>query len=209
MTDEEMLHRMARVYSALGATVEEDPERVKASIVVKHFDDERGAGFGFDANAGWTRAQLENHVFTLLHNIAQLNDHARRWLKARGSDKNLVDQLLDVNLVLRHLLDMSNKDKHGGTKRPDELHSGTQPAIRLLRRVLVLTTDAAPNSSASISLGPDGQPNIQGKASFAVYAIVFDGNGKALGNLNNMMREAIEIWEKFLADQGLDLGPAR
>lgn len=199
MTDDEMLARMRRTYAALEAVIDEDPDSVSRSIdqaVSK-------VGMEFDASQGWDQAKLENHTFTLIQNIAHLIDHARRWIKDRGGDMKLVDDLVQSTKSIQILLDLSNADKHGGSKPLSQLYSGMRPTIKGLMRTLVLKSEPGPNQSAGVWFDADGKMHCMGTPSFHIWAVVMDEHNQVVGNLNMIMEDAIKSWEGLLRGVGL------
>ena len=170
----------------------------------KLFSSEKIVGVYQDFSGGLSEATLANLAYSMIHNIANLADHLRKWAEKNGKDKALVDEALKASFELRVLLDLSNNDKHG-PRRDDTSHSGRMPKLLTPRRVMRLTTGPGKGSSALMTLGRDGQPVIRGAGSGTaiVTGEVVDGDGKALGDLYDIAAKGLADWEVLLSEYGV------
>jgi hypothetical protein len=112
MTGVDLRHRLQRIYAAVGATVEGDlgkfpPAVTVTPTVVQVYQDFLG---------GLTDAQLENLAFSEIDNIAHLVDHLKKWCRANGHGGERVHDAVKASRALQLIIDLANRDKHGGGK---------------------------------------------------------------------------------------------
>lgn len=198
--DDVILQRISRIYAAIGAIEEDDPNKLRATVVqtdkIKYvFQDFRG-GFSDD--------DLSNYAHTVINNIANLRDHLRRWAAHNGHDKTKVDQTVDNSLDLQIIKDLSNNDKHGYPPR-DGGHSGKCPQLVDINRVMQLQTQAKNDSTIGMTLGAGGVPKFfgDGTAKAIITGDVVDNDNNRIGDLHEIATKAVEAWEQLLADFGL------
>ena len=123
----ELLQRVHRIYSAIRAVEETNPNKLKATTIttdkiVAVFQDFRG---------GLTNAELSNLAYTLIHNIANLRDHLRKWAVQNEKDKEKVDEAFTQSLELKIIQDLSDNDKHGYPPRNGKGESGKCPQLKI------------------------------------------------------------------------------
>jgi hypothetical protein len=159
-----------------------------------------------DFRGGMSEEEIANSAHSLIHNIANLRDHLRRWAAKNGKDKGKVDSTGAVSLELRILQDLSNNDKHGPPR--DGGNSGLAPHLQEINRVMRLETRPVQGSAVAFVLDPVGKPNVlgDGSASVVITGQVNDKDGKNLGDLFEMERKAVLAWETLLAEYGIDAG---
>lgn len=198
--DDVILQRISRLYAAIGAIEEHDLNKLKATVIQT---DKIRAVFQ-DFRAGFSDDELWNQAHSLIHNIANLRDHLRRWASHHGQDKNKVDQTVDKCLELQIIKDLSNNDKHGYPPR-DGGHSGRRPQLVEIDRVMRLQTQEKDGSVALITFGTGGVPRFigDGTAKAVVTGDVVDNDNKRIGNLYDIANKAVVAWENLLADFGL------
>ncbi len=73
--DDTISVRISRIYAAVGAAEEHDPNKLKATVI--QTDEVRGVLQDF--RGALTDDELSNQAHTVIHNIANLRDHLRRW----------------------------------------------------------------------------------------------------------------------------------
>lgn len=153
-----------------------------------------------DFSGGLSAADLSNLAHTVIHNIANLHDHLRRWAVRNGHDKTTVDSVLDGSDALKLIKDLSNNDKHGYPPR-DGGHSTCAPRLLNIRREMRLTTKPEAGSSVAMTLGPGGVPKISGTgtACAIITADVVDEAGNPRGDLFSIAKKAVETWEGLLS----------
>ncbi len=198
--DNVILQRISRIYAAIGVIEESDPNKLKATVIQTDkityvFQDFRG-GFSDD--------DLSNQAHTVIHNIANLRDHLRKWAKRNSKDKTKVDQTVNNCLELQIIMDLSNNDKHGFPLR-DGGHSKKCPQLIEINRVMRMQTQAKEDSMIGMTVGVDGVPRFMGDgiAKAVVTADVVDNKNNRIGDLYGIANTAIEAWEKLLAEFGL------
>lgn len=195
-----ILKRINRIDAAIGAIEEDDPTKLKATVIKT----EKIKAVIQDFRAGFSDQELLNQVYTLIHNIANLRDHLRKWASHNGHNKAKVDQTIDNCFELQIIMDLSNNDKHGYPPR-DGGHSGKSPHLIDINRVLRLQTQAKKGSKIGMTIGSDGVPKFTGNgtAKAVVTGGVIDKDNKRIGDLYDIANIAVEAWEKLLVDFGL------
>ncbi len=198
--DDAILQRINRIYAAIGAIEEDDPKKLKATVIQT---DKIKAVFQ-DFRGGFSDDDLSNQAHSVIHNIANLRDHLRRWASHNGHDKTKVDQAVDNCLELQIIKDLSNNDKHGYPPRNGG-HSGTCPQLVEINRPMRLQTQAEKGSMVGMTLGAGGVPRFigDGTAKAVVTGDVVDNDNNRIGDLYDIANKAVEAWETLLADFGL------
>src|SRR5438552_493937 len=107
--NEDIAERVRRVYAAIGAIEERDPTKLKATVI----QNEKITAVHQDFRGGQSDDQLVNFAHMLIHNIANLRDHLRRWAAHNGKEKDAIDRAADASPDLQIIRDLSNNDKHG------------------------------------------------------------------------------------------------
>lgn len=193
----ELLQRIHRIYSSIGTVEETDPNKLKAAVIAT---DEITAVFQ-DFRGGLTNAELSNRAHMLIHNIANLRNHLRKWAAHNGKDKKKVDKAFDQSLELQIIEDLSNNDKHRYPSRNGGL-SGKCPRLVGINRVMQLKTQAKKGSSIGMTLGVDGAPKFfgDGTAKAIITGDVVDNKNNRIGDLHKIATKAVEALEQLLAD---------
>jgi hypothetical protein len=195
--NEDLAGRIERIYSAIKATEELDLSRVPGRVVHQG----KFIGVFQDFRGGLSEADLSNLLHTVIHNIANLKDHMKRWCRQNGWDASIVDTRFESSLSLKLVQDLSNLDKHGPER--DGGHSKRSPRLAEINRVLRMTV--APMSSMALTLDANAKPVVRGsgKASVVIIADVVDEHGEKLGELEDIANEAVAEWESILATLGV------
>jgi len=142
MIKDELTNRIKRIYTAVDAVVETDISKLKPKII-KHG---KRTGFYQDWTGGRSNAEIENNAHILIHNVASLKDHLKKWAKNNGKDKNKVDDAFNNSQVLRIIQDLWNNDKHGYPPR-DGGYSGMSPRVDKINTIMRMTTKPEKGSS--------------------------------------------------------------
>lgn len=198
--DDAIRQRISRIYAAIGAIEEADPQKLKATVI----QTEKIHAVFQDFRGGFSDDELSNQAHTVIHNIANLRDNLRRWAVNNGHDKNKVDMAVDNSFELQVILDLSNNDKHGYPPR-DGGHSKKSPQLIEINRVMRLQTQAKKGSMVAVTLGAGGVPRFHGDgtAKAVVTGDVVDNVNGRIGDLYEIAIKAVEAWERLLADLGL------
>lgn len=198
--NETILPRIGRIYAALRAIKEDDPNKLKATVIQT---DKIKAVFQ-DFRGGFSDDELANQAHAAIHNIANLCDHLRRWAGDNGQDKTKVDHAVKNSLELQIILDLSNNDKHGYPPRNGG-RSGKSPQVTNINRVMQLQTQAKKGSMMGMTIGPGGVPKFigDGTAKAVVTGDVIDSNKHRIGDLYEIANKAVDTWEQLLADFGV------
>lgn len=199
MTDE-LMDRVRRIYAAIDAVQELDLAKVPATVI----STPKLQAVMQDFRGGMSDEQISNAAHMLIYNIANLRDHLKRWAERHGKDAGKVDAAFAGSLELRILKDLSNNDRHGPPDRPG--NSKLWPWLQEINRVMRLSTQPVKGSAVAMTIGPGGRPLVlgDGSASVVITGQVVDKDGKVLGDLFEMERKAVQVWEMRLAEYGID-----
>lgn len=195
-----ILQRISRIYAAVGSIKEDDPQKLKATVI----QTEKIKAVFQDFRGGYSDDDLSNQAHSVIHNIANLRDHLRRWASHHDQDKNKVDQTVDNSPELQIIRDLSNNDKHGYPPR-DGGRSGQYPQLTEINRVIRLQTQTTKGSMIAMTIGAGGVPNFigDGTAKAVVTGDVVDKDGNRIGDLYEIANRAVRAWEQLLADYKL------
>lgn len=198
--DTDLLQRIRRVHTAVGTAKESDLNNLKASAI----STDKIVGILQDFRGGLSDEELCNIAHSVIHNIANLRDHLRRWAHLNGRDKKKVDEAVEKSMELQIIMDLSNNDKHGYPPRNGG-HSGKSPQLTEINRVMKLATRAQRSSSIGMTLGPGGVPRTfgDGTAKAVVTGQVVDQGNNPTGDLHDIATKAIEAWEGVLDEFGI------
>jgi hypothetical protein len=200
LTNDELSARLRRVYAALDATLETDIG--KAHPVIQ--SDGKCIGIFQDFRGSLSDAQMENLSHSIIHNLANLRDHIRRWMKRNGQDPNQVNTFISANLPIAILQDLSDNDKHGYPRRNGGISKKSPNPVNV-RRIMQLSTGTEPNSSIGVTITPSGDQRIfgSGSATLIITGDVMDERGNIIGDLHVIQSEALSAWEGLLRSLGL------
>jgi hypothetical protein len=198
--DDAIRQRISRIYAAIGAIEESDPQELKATVI----QTEKIKAVFQDFRGGYSDDDLSNQAHTVIHNIANLRDNLRRWAAKNGHDKKKVDAAVDSCFELQVIQDLSNNDKHGYPPR-DGGHSKKSLQLTEINRVMRLQTQAMKGSMIAMTIGPGGVPQFlgDGMAKAVVTGDVVDNANGRIGDLYEIATKAIEAWERLLVDFAL------
>jgi len=194
MFDNDLTHRVKRIYEAIGNLEERDLGSLKAY----HVKTEKFVFLHQDFSGGQSNEHLANAAHSLIYNINNLYDHLRRFARYNGMDESMVKQVFRETSELRVLRDLSNSDKHGYDGRPG--HSGIAPRLGYVHRIMKLTTGSQVGSWVTMRLGPEGIPvkSGPGSAKAIITADILDKDGRTIGSLNDIADRALAAWEQLL-----------
>ena len=162
-----------------------------AQLPAKLIRDERVIAI-FQDFAGTSSAHdLANLAYTVIHNIANLRDHLRRWAGRHGHNKVRIDTVFRGSDPLKTVQDLSNNDKHGYPPRNGG-YSGVAPRLTDLRREMRLSTQPQEGSTVVMTLDSRGEPKISGDGTgrAVITAEVVDRHGARLGDLFEIEQQA-------------------
>jgi hypothetical protein len=151
-----------------------------------------------DFKGDMTDAELQNTVHLLVHNIASFRDHAIKFAGKDQAQKNVIDQTVSQSLDLKIMIDLWNKEKHGGDSRDSK--SNLHPRLINVARSLRLQTSDKLNSFMSFVLGADGNLVLtgDGESKLIVNGEVVDQNGDFIGSLGEIAERAVNTLERLL-----------
>jgi hypothetical protein len=151
-----------------------------------------------DFSGGLTDAELTNRAHQVIQLLAHLEDH----LRSAGVRKDVVDATVRKSFPIRVLKDLANVEKHGGQSRKS--HSGQSPELRNVRRMLRV------RGPVTVLMGGDGKMHSHGKgtAIAVLTADVVGADGEAVGELHELLSDALTDWEVALTETGLAHSPA-
>jgi len=156
-----------------------------------------------DFSGGLKDEQFDNLAYSLIHNIANVPDHARRWARRNARALASVDRAVGASFETRVMIDLSNNDKHGYPPR-NRGRSGRSPRLVNARRVLRMTTGKERGSSVAMTFAPDGTPQVSGSGSAKAILTgeIIDDQDVDIGDLYDMASRAVEDWERILQELG-------
>lgn len=199
MPADELIHRIKRIYASIDALQELDLAKLPAQVM----QSDRLVAIFQDFKGNLSHEEIENAAYTVIHNIANLQDHMRRWAHHNGHDKARVDDAFKASAALKIVKDLSNNDKHGPPR--DGGHSGVAPMLSDVRRVMQLRTEAKAGSFVAMTLGARGEPKVTGTgtAGAIITAEVVDKDENLLGDLFDIQKQAVTAWETLLEELGV------
>ena len=199
MSKDELVERLHRIYAAVSETVEGDLAKFPPKVI----SDEKGFSMYQDFLGGLSDSQISNYVYGLVHNIANLPDHLKRWARKNGHDSDCVDQVFYKSEDFKLIKDLSNNDKHGYPPR-DGGYSGISPQLVDVSRIFRAKTQARPGSFVGITLTSSGPKQIGDGASLVIITgNIVDGNGVVVGDCQNVCLNAIAIGEQEMKMWGV------
>jgi hypothetical protein len=195
MTQDDLLNRSYLIYAAVKATIEFGMAKLPAKVV----RGEKWKGFFQDFTGNLSEHDIALAVQSVIHNIASLYDHLKKWARANGKDETQVESTFRGSLDLKIVRDLWDRDKHGGDLRNGG-YSHKAPRLADIRRMMKLTTQAKVGSFVTMTFGPGGVPQIggDGSAKAIMTADVLDKDGQKLGDLFETEERSVEAWESLL-----------
>ena len=202
MSSEQLRRRIDRMYAALSGVTEHDLSKYPPEAV----DSDGGTIYWLDFRRGLTDADLDNAVHSLIHNVAHLDNHLRKWIGRDEAKRTLIDSTLLEAREFRIVKDISNNDKHGYPRRGGGL-SGVSPRLVNVNSVLQLRTGPRRGSSVGVVMGPTGLTQIGASDSSAQVVItgdVVDIDGDRVGDLHALVTAAVDTLEPLFRDLGVE-----
>lgn len=192
--------RIGRLYAAIGSAQETNPNKLKATIVKS----EQSVLVRQDFSGGYTDDEIANQALTMIHNVANIGDNLRAWAARNGKDKNRVSAISGASPELQIIQDLSNNDKHGYPPRDGGL-SGKLPRLVEICRVMRMKTRPVAGSTVIMTIGANGAPRIlgDGEANAVVTAEVVGKDDVHIGDLREIVDNAVAVWEVLFAEFGL------
>ena len=201
--DEELINRIGRIYAAINATEEADLTKLKAPIAKTT---EKYMVLYQDFRGGRTNEELSNFACSVIHNIANLGDHLKKWAVRNGQDKGKIGEAVNRSLALQIVTDLSNNDKHGYPPR-DGGRSDRSPRLVRINQVLRVRPKPEPGSSVTVTLSADGTPQKSGSGSAKAVIVgdVVDKDSNKIDDLDKIAGEAVQAWEQLLSEFNVTL----
>ena len=88
--DDALLARIRRIYAAIDAIEEEDPNKLKATVI----QTDKTKLVSQDFRGGLSDYQLSNQAHMVILSVANLADHLRKWAARNDHDKTRVNQTI-------------------------------------------------------------------------------------------------------------------
>jgi hypothetical protein len=153
-----------------------------------------------------TDTDIRQTLEELIYNIAHVKDPLKKRLREKGRDETIVEKFISQNEPLQIVIDLANAAKHGYPLR--WCRSKHEPRLGEVGRVLQFATGLGGCSSAVFTYdAKSGGPMIvttgAASANVVLTADVLDKAGRRLGELMEIANQAVQAWERFLADQGV------
>ena len=197
----EIERRLSRLYAAVGELEETDLSKFPVRAMSPSSSERV-----HDFSGGRTDEGLENLAHSVIAGIANLGDHARTFAKLSGRDPKLVDGAIGQSESLRLLIDLANREKHGGDRR-DGGESGQQPRLGLIVRGLELRPLGGVN--VAVSFGEAGTVvTPAGHLAVVLNAQILNATGETIGYLRDLVKEGLRAWEGLFREWGIIDGAA-
>lgn len=199
--DLDLRNRIERLYAAMGAVADKDVGKYRPRIVKTKYHQ----GIYQDFSGGATKAELSNTLHTLIHNVANMRDHLKKWAGKASLDKDGVHKFLHDSDAFCVVCDLSNNDKHGYPPRDGGL-SGKAPQLGDVGSCLQMTS-----SGAMMVFSLEGEVTHSGSQQRIITADIRDKEGNRIGDAHNYLVEAVrrceEAMERFrMAPPSTDKG---
>ncbi len=185
---DDLQRRLDRVYAAIGETATREPAKLKPTVK------QQAGTIAISFDGGLSEAQIENAAMHAVFAVGHLPDHMRKWARKNGKDPKSMNRAIGRSQALRVVIDLANVDKHGDHDRGGGL-SGLRPRVTDLTRALRLGGGPEPPSMTLI--GPNG-PEVQGDVSAVICGTVRDSSGKYIGQLDQILSDALKVLESLL-----------
>ncbi len=197
MDTESLINRIRRIYASIDAMQEFNFQNLPATVV----ETDRIIGIFQDFKGGMSKEELENVAYLMIHNIAHLQNHLRRWAVRNSKDETLVDSVFKNSGHLQIIKDLSNNEKHGYPPRNNG-YSGKAPRLENINRICKLTTSPKKGASIALTIDAQGRSKIlgSGRAAVIITGDIFDKNNNRIGDLHDTALAAINSWEMLLKD---------
>lgn len=198
----DLISRVNRIYSAIKGVEETDVSKFMPKVV----NDSHRISFYQDWSGGHSNEDLTNIAHILIHNIANLKNHLRKWAAHNGKDKTKVDFAFRNSQALKLIMDLSDNDKHGYDPNRGG-HSKKSPRIDKIGGRLQLITKPEKGSIICLKFSSQGAPKTlgNGTAKIIFSGDILDRDGNNIGDLHKTALEAVEVWERVLGDFGVTL----
>lgn len=200
--DSQLNQRIQRIYAAIGEVTTTDPSTFQSEI--RHLGGNNFVAI-MDFQGALTLEQLQNIIYSVIYNVANLRDHLKIWAKHKEENVKVVDQAVNTSTELKVIIDLSNRDKHGGTPRDGGL-SGLLPDLTNYQRKLVIPAMGKENVRSSFTFSLfDGEPEVQfhGQTHVQISADIVNSKKQKIGDIMKYLDEAVSQWEQVLSIFGL------
>lgn len=188
---DQLAQRLDRIYSALDEVRETD----LTTFEVAPLEWKGQNTLGVDFRGGLSDQQLSNLAYSAIHNVAHLEGHLIRWARSRGVTSDLVPSGIAKVKALQVVIDLSNNDKHGYPPR-DGGRSGLAPQLGEVERFMQMSV----GSSVGVRFGPAGTARFEGSGLVVISGKVVDRAGNVIGELHELLHEAVRTWEAVLEE---------
>jgi hypothetical protein len=196
MTDDELKVRIERMYAAIGATIEREMYVGGGTKVEGELRKLEGGGINFKFGGKLTDSQLANLAWNAIHNLAIFFEYCKEWGKHNGVAYQEIANVRDNAREIRIIEDLHNSEKHPAQRANQ---SGVSPKLTDLRQVLRVQ-----GGVELVFEGPGGLTARGKDVSLVVYgAILNSKTGTLVGDLHDVIDEALQAWEQFLRTKGL------
>ncbi|MFH2136741.1 MAG: hypothetical protein ABII19_03900 [Patescibacteria group bacterium] len=132
-----------------------------------------------------------NQINSVISNLANIKDCLKQKLKERGDDPKVIESEIDNSTDLQLILDLANQEKHGypltKTRR-----SQKDPLIKNISRSLT-PSNKPDNIRVEKS---DGSAILNAMTS--ITAEITDYTGNLLCHLDDLVENALNIWEQII-----------
>lgn len=192
--DAELLTRIHRMNVAIGRVNEHDVQSIPAKI----FANDKHQVIVQDFSGGKSEAEISETLHGLIANVASFHDHLQKWSDRHGVSRESIHNFLKDSFDFCVVRDLWNNDKHGYPPHNDGW-SKKAPRLTHANSICELTTGTETNSSATMTLGLDGKPNVFTTGGGSVRAVltgeIIDKNGGGLEDAHRVLERAVRVCE--------------
>lgn len=191
--------KLKRLYSSLGELYDHD---ISSNIVDERKLNPDGS-FEHTTNFGNNDPEKnQNLIMNVIHLINSLRDIIKNKARDIGGNPADYEKLIDRNLPLALITDLSNKDKHGDPLTRSN-RSKKDPKITNIEQGLrgngitnvLFTTD--------LNTGNTTLDSVEGDVKIAVVADIVDSSGNFIMPLHQMIEESLSKIENYLKIKGI------
>lgn len=192
--------RIRRMYKAFDSASEDDlgkfpsevVETAEMKVVVQDF------------SGGMDDDEMHESVVGLINHVANLRNHLFAWAGSHGIDKSAIDDAVRKSDAIKICLDLADVERHGAG-RPGKQ---TKKVLTLegVARCLRLSTGEGEGSQVTLVM-VNNKPQIVGTSGaegmVAFRGDVVDAESSVLGDIWDIVADAIADWESLLRELGL------
>lgn len=160
------------------------PEPITEERILENGKRGFAVAFGGEEISKEEKLEAINRFNLIIHNLSNLKDNLKNYLKNNGMDDALVEKNISDSIYLSIITDLANQEKHGYPLQRSK-RSRLDPKIINFRNSIAIKMPVG-----NIYFNPmDGKIQIS--------ADVVDSNNNFLFYFNELVEKSVESWESF------------